>query len=464
MNTRALGFGVVVCACLGWATVAACVGDDPSSSPSPTDDGGSDVAVVDAPPDTGDTSPPGPAFAVDIAVGNGFACAALMDGAVACWGVNDLGQTAQPVIGDSKCGNLPCREPTRVPGLTNVVRVAAGGESACAITSVGAVYCWGANDTGQLGHASAMDESCPGGRKCVRVPTKVDNITDVVEMAISQRTSCAITKTGRVFCWGANASGQLGRGIATATFELPGPSQSFDTGSPAVHVAVDTGGSGHFCASRKDGTVWCWGRATAGATGVASTYCDSGMEECVPTPSPVNKAAATPLTSVESIAATDGATCVSLSGGDVWCWGYKAWAVADHPDGGADVTPKVATAVGKLSSLAGSYLHACGLASGGVVKCWGSNTGGALGVPPSAATDTCRDTTPCNFEPRTVPNIFAKSVAGAVFSSMALTADGKVFGWGLNNVGQLGHLPLPTEIGTCGATACSPTPVEVPLP
>jgi alpha-tubulin suppressor-like RCC1 family protein len=57
----------------------------------------------------------------------------------------------------------PVGDPNFVPvlGLTNVIQVAAGAEHACARTYDGAVYCWGANASGQIGDGTNVTRFVP---------------------------------------------------------------------------------------------------------------------------------------------------------------------------------------------------------------------------------------------------------------------------------------------------------------
>lgn len=100
--------------------------------------------------------------AVEIALGRSHGCARTSDGSVWCWGEGDRGQLGAPVAtpcpnGDSKCSLTPLR----VPGLPPVKRIAAGGETTCAVVADDSVRCWGRNDRGQLGNGGTTDSAAP---------------------------------------------------------------------------------------------------------------------------------------------------------------------------------------------------------------------------------------------------------------------------------------------------------------
>jgi alpha-tubulin suppressor-like RCC1 family protein len=52
--------------------------------------------------------------------------------------------------------------PTPVPGLSAVHTLAAGAQHTCARTRDNRVWCWGANDQGQLGDGTTNSRNAPG--------------------------------------------------------------------------------------------------------------------------------------------------------------------------------------------------------------------------------------------------------------------------------------------------------------
>jgi alpha-tubulin suppressor-like RCC1 family protein len=266
--------------------------------------------------------------------------------------------------------------------------------------------------------------------------------------------------------------GELGRLPLGAVAQLPQPVPAFDVdGGGASLVAVDSTSLAHYCATRTDGSLLCWGRNTAAELGVdaASTpVCDvDAGERCSSTPLVVHSSGTTVLSNVTSIAAVGGGTCVSVSGGEVWCWGYNGYAVT-----GAPVFPRVTLAPtliagSKLSGLSGASTHACGLGTGGVAECWGINEYAELGAPLVSTPDaSCAGVSRCSFPMQAVSSIHATSVAANVHASFATTTDKKLFAWGANGTGSLGHVPTLAETKNwCAAGApCSPTPLEIVVP
>jgi len=90
-----------------------------------------------------------------------------------------------------------------VPDLRGVAGVTLGGYHSCARLTNGRLRCWGANYSGQLGDGTADNRTTP-------VP--VPGLSGVAGLALGDEHSCARLTSGRLRCWGANYSGQLGDG------------------------------------------------------------------------------------------------------------------------------------------------------------------------------------------------------------------------------------------------------------
>jgi alpha-tubulin suppressor-like RCC1 family protein len=94
--------------------------------------------------------------------------------------------------------------PSLVVGPPAAVAIASGGDHSCALTGDGHVWCWGANEVGQLGKGQASPSSAPA---------EVAGLGNVSAIAAGANHSCALRTDGSVWCWGGNHSGQLGDGV-----------------------------------------------------------------------------------------------------------------------------------------------------------------------------------------------------------------------------------------------------------
>jgi len=140
-----------------------------------------------------------------ISAGNKFSCAASQTpDSLLCWGDNTghkLGDDSCPECADGYAACL-ATEIVMAPA-SPVVRVVAGGTSACALLEGGELWCWGASDDGQIGVATPEDWLGP---------TRV--MSGVVDVAVGYAHACAIGAAGQVECWGRNLGGELGTGLA----------------------------------------------------------------------------------------------------------------------------------------------------------------------------------------------------------------------------------------------------------
>src|SRR5688572_10141371 len=96
------------------------------------------------------------------------------------------------------------RAPTRVPGLSGVVAIAAGAHYSLALKSDGTVWAWGLNDVGQLGDATTTNRAAP---------TQVRSISSIVGIAAGKEftpSSYAVGADGRVWRWGALPDAEVG--------------------------------------------------------------------------------------------------------------------------------------------------------------------------------------------------------------------------------------------------------------
>ena len=81
------------------------------------------------------------------------------------------------------------------------------------------------------------------------------------KIAAGDGHSVGIQANGTLWCWGANADGQLGNG---STLDRDGPVQVGD----ARDWVLPGAGAQHSLAIRTDGSLWAWGRNAAGQLGL----------------------------------------------------------------------------------------------------------------------------------------------------------------------------------------------------
>jgi alpha-tubulin suppressor-like RCC1 family protein len=128
-------------------------------------------------------------------------CALLSSQVARCWGNNADGQ-----LGNTSTTNAAT--PVVVSGGYTYSALALGDAHSCGLMTTGVVRCWGSDDFGQMGNGvTTGDQTAPG---------LVSGITGtVVDVASGRGHSCARTSANRVYCWGANNAGQIGVGSTT---------------------------------------------------------------------------------------------------------------------------------------------------------------------------------------------------------------------------------------------------------
>jgi len=136
-------------------------------------------------------------------------CAVSTTGAVWCWGWNDLGQHGDGTFGPIS-GGVPV--PSKVLLPAPAAEVSVGLLHTCARSEDGRVFCWGSNFIGELGYTPSSTCSLPGLTiGCSATPAEVTSLPPSRRLHVSSHYSCAEAMDGSIRCWGTNASAQCGR-------------------------------------------------------------------------------------------------------------------------------------------------------------------------------------------------------------------------------------------------------------
>lgn len=147
---------------------------------------------------------------VAISAGAGHTCALTAAGVAYCWGLDLTAELGRAVVADV-CAGFPCsRRPVRVDASVRFDTIAAGFGHTCALSD-GRAFCWGRNDRGQLGTARA-DDDCDG-VPCNAQPVAVGAVERFSSISAGGDHTCALA-AGVAYCWGSNQYGQLGRASA----------------------------------------------------------------------------------------------------------------------------------------------------------------------------------------------------------------------------------------------------------
>jgi alpha-tubulin suppressor-like RCC1 family protein len=205
---------------------------------------------------------------VAIAAGGDVAMALRSDGTVWVWGdYTDAFYNSYNALQSSSLHNFDTSgstgTPMQVSGLSNIVAIALGYQHAIALDQNGFVWTWGWDSQGQLGTGDAYVNSTNG-----YAPIQVPGLTNVISIAAGDYHSVAVTASGQVYTWGANTDtnlmqqtvyGQLGTGSTSNYVSTP----QLVSGLSAIQSA--SAGDAHTLAlGTYEGVylVWGWGDNT----------------------------------------------------------------------------------------------------------------------------------------------------------------------------------------------------------
>ncbi len=284
--------------------------------------------------------PAGPPAWATVDAGGGHSCGLAADRTLWCWG----GYTGTSPGTDT---------PTRLGSATDWAGVSAGYLHSCGLRDSGTAFCWGYGSDGQTGNGTTG--------QFLLLPTQVGANSDWTQIKAGGYHSCGIRTSGALWCWGRNYEGQLGDGTNTLRTS---PTQV----GTATDWATVTPGTFHTCGIRNDGTLWCWGSNRYGERG------DGATSSQRTNPTQVGTA-----TDWATLTTSQHHTCATRTDGTLWCWGYNGFGALGDETTTDRITPtQVGIATDWAAASAGDT-HTCGTRTDGTLWCWGYNEFGALG-------------------------------------------------------------------------------------
>ena len=299
--------------------------------------------------------------------------------------------------------------PTMVAGLmgVRVVSVAAGTIYTLALTEAGHVFSWGMGERGSLGHGNEQHQHTP---KLVEALQAMR----VVGVAASVYYSLARTDAGRLFQWGAlsERAADPGKRLLVPTLV---------TALQAVKVVDMAAGSSFNLALSEAGRVYSWGFGFDGRLGHGSPALT------LTTPTMIEALEPHKIVSVKG---TGHGLAISEAG-RVFSWGPSFRGKLGHGDEQKQPTPKLIEALQevKVVEVEAGVSHSIAVTDDGQIYSWGSSDKGELGHGNMRS----------QFTPKRIEALQGLRVVGAKAGhqrSLALTATGKVYGWGSNLEGE----------------------------
>lgn len=337
--------------------------------------------------------------------------------------------------------------------------LADAGDAGDAGDARGTVWCWGANDHGQLGNGVSGD-----GLQTADLTTATKIAFDetglpfegIEELALSGWHSCA-RKKDTMFCWGQRYSGAQAEPSSAL-----GPDRTRPRAIGNLDVARIAADGPHTCATKTNGKHVCFGHNTFNelgrglATDVACTapifyaYAGNATHVCGGT----LVEATNTIPKVGAITSGEIHAC-AMSGDRVHCWGNNQSGQLGRPGTQVgEITPQevvidpaLLTPLDQVTALASGGKHSCAVRAG-LVYCWGSNDAGQLGVP-TATIATRASAAPVAG----ITNVVSVGVAERI--SCAVKSDKTVWCWGadiasLPDGGAIVSTPTPTQVKGAG--------------
>ncbi|HEY0096116.1 MAG TPA: Ig-like domain-containing protein, partial [Archangium sp.] len=300
------------------------------------------------------------------------------------------------------------------PTVSTWRELSAGATHSCGIDTANRLYCWGANEEGQLGDgthdASSVPRLVAGGRTYTHVsvgtsrscatatggdtycwgamyqatsdvPARVNAPSPLTGLSLANTFACALTEAGEPLCWGEGTrSGSRDPRAVPATGSFIAVTGARDggcglrssgtvlcwvgTGFTSYELAsgtmetLDGSASGGFVCGRASGVVNCTHTTTSGGPGGQLLYRGLG-----PLPGGAS--------GVKQVSAGGGRVCALDQAGAAYCWTRRPGVSA-----GSDLSfvfdPGVRVAEGfTFTQLTVGDTHVCGIATSGQGFCWG---------------------------------------------------------------------------------------------
>ena len=268
------------------------------------------------------------------------------------------------------------------------------------------LYAWGTSKHGELGHGDFEDTVDPSVLEHLK--GKV-----LVQVACGECHSVGITEHGSVYTWGRGREGQLGNGTTTHKQTKPVRVEALRR----ERITTVSAGYYHNLAVSDRGRVFQWGKLYKHMDGPAEGY--FGMNINLPglDKQRIDSSHRRYYAGELSEAAIEGQTTDFAA--------FRAY-LSSVPEPVEELADKTVVAV------AGGYSFSLAVTAEGELYAWGFNDKFQCGVGHRFNVPK-----PCRVE--FPAGVRIKAVAAGQQHALALTTEGRVFGWGLGVFGQLGN-------------------------
>lgn len=340
------------------------------------------------------------------------------DGTLWAWGGNASGQLGiLSLTGTSS--------PVLVSGPAGVswASVSAGTSHVLGITTLGILYAWGSNSTGQLGTNSTTNTSSP---VLVSGPAS----TSWSAISAGSQFSLGITSLGRLYAWGSGGQGRLGNLDGVNNQSSP----VLVSGPASTSWLAVAAGLAHALGITSVGRLYAWGYNVNGQLGDLTTVNKSS-------PVLVSGPATTSWTVISVGSDLTGSTTnqsyAITSLGRLYAWGNNNYGQLGDNTTVSKSSPILVSgpAATSWSALASGFANTRVIAvtTASLGYGWGGNTLGQAGI--GSLTNVSSPVVLSNTA--LTPESWA-SIGAGLLHSIGITNTGRLYAWGNNSSSQLG--------------------------
>lgn len=322
----------------------------------------------------------------------------LKSGEILGWGGAGSGRVTPPFVDICSSFKVADAKPAFVGKLSRCSAISAGFGASLCVSDQQQALIWGFCQVGIGGSALFSEE-----------PTLINQITNATQVVAGQFLYAAVDQVGKVYTWGFNTDGALGR-PSTQTNASPEVISSL----PEIQgIAI---GDNFMIAVSKDQRVYGWGSNSSGQLGLSHL-------KTVISPEPI------PLSSrINNIAAGSTHVLALTTDGKVYGWGSNHFGQSGSSTLLYIDSPRLIPFQEKISAITAGMHYSLALSASGKLYAWGWNGFGQLGLGDLKSRNT----------PTRIPNLFGvRAIAAGESHALAIGQD-HLLGWGSNESGQLG--------------------------
>jgi len=296
--------------------------------------------------------------------------------------------------------------PAHAESFEDWANVSAGGLHSCGVRANGKLYCWGSDLYDQIG--DGVDDTPD------HTPRRIGIFEDWNTVSAGYQHTCGIRHAGKLYCWGGDASGQLGDGGPNVGTNAPKQIGTFED-----WATIDAG-QDHTCGVRENGKLYCWGNDNAHQVGDGDNALPATTPRRIGT-----------FEDWANVTSGQFHSCGVRSNGKLYCWGNDgAGQVGDGNDPTYAKAPRRIGTFEDWANVSAGALHSCGVRSNGKLYCWGSDGNDQIGDGANATVANA---------PRRIGSFEDWEIATTGrYHSCGIRHGGKLYCWGGDGSGQVG--------------------------